>query len=114
MPYVTEQNLTDVVQERWQAVPDPRLRQVMQSLIKHLHAFVREIYIFEVDTIPEQDEQFIREFNARANVSTLIGANTDVQANLQFVDVLYGSAGNDTLASKPPIFWVSHCAVKVS
>jgi hydroxyquinol 1,2-dioxygenase len=43
MPYVTEQNLTDVVLERWQAVPDPRLRQVMQSLVKHLHAFVRDI-----------------------------------------------------------------------
>src|SRR6201987_3535854 len=43
MPYVTEQNLTDVVRERWQAVPDPRLRQVMQSFIKHVHAFVREI-----------------------------------------------------------------------
>ncbi len=43
MPYVTEQNLTDVVLDRWKAVPDPRLRQVMQSLIKHLHAFVRDI-----------------------------------------------------------------------
>ena len=43
MPYVTEQNLTDVVLERWQAVPDKRLRQVMQSLILHLHAFIRDI-----------------------------------------------------------------------
>ena len=43
MPYVTEHNLTDVVIERWKAIPDPRLRQVMQSLIKHLHAFVRDI-----------------------------------------------------------------------
>jgi hydroxyquinol 1,2-dioxygenase len=43
MPYVTEQNLTDVVLERWKAVPDPRLRQVMGALIKHLHAFVRDI-----------------------------------------------------------------------
>src|SRR5215510_6283368 len=43
MPYVTEQNLTDVVLERWKAVPDPRLRQVMQSFIKHVHAFVRDI-----------------------------------------------------------------------
>jgi hydroxyquinol 1,2-dioxygenase len=43
MPHVTEQNLTDVALERWQAVPDPRLRQVMQSLITHLHAFVRDI-----------------------------------------------------------------------
>lgn len=43
MPYVTEQNLTDVVLERWKAVRDPRLRQVMQSFIRHLHAFVRDI-----------------------------------------------------------------------
>jgi hydroxyquinol 1,2-dioxygenase len=43
MPYVNEQNLTDVVLERWKDVPDPRLKQVMQSLIRHLHAFVRDI-----------------------------------------------------------------------
>ncbi len=43
MPYVTEENLTDVVLQRWQQIPDPRLRQIMQSMIKHLHGFVREI-----------------------------------------------------------------------
>jgi hydroxyquinol 1,2-dioxygenase len=43
MPYVTEANLTDVVLERWKDISDPRLRQIMQSLIKHLHGFVREI-----------------------------------------------------------------------
>jgi hydroxyquinol 1,2-dioxygenase len=40
--YVTEDNLTDVVLERWKDIPDPRLRQIMQSLIKHLHGFVRD------------------------------------------------------------------------
>jgi hydroxyquinol 1,2-dioxygenase len=43
MAYVTEQNLTNVVLERWQQIPDPRLRQIMQAAIKHLHAFVREV-----------------------------------------------------------------------
>src|SRR5882757_5104424 len=43
MPYVTEQNLTDVVLDRWKNIPDPRLRQVMGSLNKHLHGFVRDI-----------------------------------------------------------------------
>ena len=42
MPYVTEENLTDVALERWKNIPDPRLRQIMQSLIKHLHGFVRD------------------------------------------------------------------------
>ena len=32
-------------------------------------SFVREIYIFEVHTTREQDEAFIREFNARPNVN---------------------------------------------
>jgi len=41
MAYVTEDNLTDVALERWKDIPDPRLRQIMQSLIKHLHGFVR-------------------------------------------------------------------------
>jgi len=43
MSYVTESNITDVVLDRWKAVSDPRLRQIMQSLIRHLHAFVRDI-----------------------------------------------------------------------
>lgn len=43
MTYVTEHNLTDLAVERWGNIPDPRLRQVMTALVKHLHAFVREI-----------------------------------------------------------------------
>jgi len=43
VPYVTEDNLSDVVLERWNEIPDPRLRQIIQSLIKHLHGFVREV-----------------------------------------------------------------------
>ena len=43
MPYVTEDNLTDVALKRWKDIPDRRLRQIMQSLIKHVHGFVREI-----------------------------------------------------------------------
>lgn len=38
-------------------------------------AFVREIYIFEVHTTLEQDEQFIREFNARPNVNHYHGVS---------------------------------------
>lgn len=43
MPYATEENLTDLALERWNNIPDPRLREVMQSFVKHLHGFVREI-----------------------------------------------------------------------
>ena len=40
---MTEDNLTDVVLERWKDVLNPRLRQIMQSLIKLLPGFVHEI-----------------------------------------------------------------------
>lgn len=43
MPYATEENLTDLALERWKQISDPRLREIMQSLVKHLHGFVREI-----------------------------------------------------------------------
>jgi hydroxyquinol 1,2-dioxygenase len=43
LAYVTETNITDIVLDRWSAVPEPRLRRIMQSMVKHLHAFVRDI-----------------------------------------------------------------------
>ena len=43
MPFVTEENLTDIARERWSNIPDPRLREVMTALVRHVHAFVREI-----------------------------------------------------------------------
>lgn len=43
MTYVTEANLTDLAAERWSDIPDARLRQVMPALVRHLHAFVREV-----------------------------------------------------------------------
>ena len=43
MAYVTEENLTDVAAERWSNIPDPRLREVMTAMVRHLHGFVREV-----------------------------------------------------------------------
>ena len=47
MPYATEDNLTGLAQERWQACHSQRLREIMQSLIQHLHAFVRDVELTE-------------------------------------------------------------------
>ena len=38
----TEENLTDAVLEKLNGATDARFRQIMTSLIRHLHAFVRE------------------------------------------------------------------------
>jgi hydroxyquinol 1,2-dioxygenase len=43
MALVTGQEFTKSVLKRWEDIPDPRLREVMQSAIKHLHAFVSEV-----------------------------------------------------------------------
>ena len=39
----TPENITDAVVERMSKTPDPRLREIMASLVKHLHAFAREV-----------------------------------------------------------------------
>jgi hydroxyquinol 1,2-dioxygenase len=43
----TEDTLTDAVVARLAKTRDPRLREVMTSLVKHLHAFAREVNLSE-------------------------------------------------------------------
>ena len=43
----TERNLTDSVLWQLEKTPDERLKQIMTSLITHLHAFVREVELTE-------------------------------------------------------------------
>src|SRR2546430_16552467 len=43
MALVTGDDFTKSVLKRWEDIPNPRLREVMQSAIKHLHAFVSEV-----------------------------------------------------------------------
>lgn len=43
----TEQNLTGIAIERMAGCKDQRLKQVMESLIRHLHDFVREVELTE-------------------------------------------------------------------
>jgi len=43
MALLTGEEFTKSVLKRWEDIPDPRLREVMQSAIKHLHAFVSDV-----------------------------------------------------------------------
>ncbi len=43
MEHMTEDQLTDEVVSRLEATPDTRLREVMQALVRHLHAFAKEV-----------------------------------------------------------------------
>src|ERR1700756_3696407 len=45
----TEDDITAEVLQRFAATPDPRLRQIMLCLVKHLHAFVKEVELTEAE-----------------------------------------------------------------
>jgi len=45
----TEDDITAEVLARFAATPDPRLREIMLGLIKHLHAFVKEVRLTEAE-----------------------------------------------------------------
>jgi len=49
MSNLTEQNLVNAVLGKLEGAKDPRFKQVMTSLIKHLHAFVRENELTEAE-----------------------------------------------------------------
>lgn len=44
-----EQSVTAEVLASFEGTPDPRLREVMQSLVRHLHAFVREVRLTQAE-----------------------------------------------------------------
>src|SRR5947199_1125290 len=45
----SEDDITAEVVARFSATPDPRLRQIMLSLIGHLHEFVKEVQLTEAE-----------------------------------------------------------------
>ena len=49
MRNLTEQNLTDAVLAKLEGCEDTRFKQIMTSLIRHLHAFVREVELTEAE-----------------------------------------------------------------
>lgn len=49
LPYFTEENSVDTVNARMGADVSPRLAQVMASLIKHLHAFAKEVHLTQAE-----------------------------------------------------------------
>lgn len=44
---LNKDNITQVVLERFANTPDPRLKEIMSSLIQHLHGFAREVKLTE-------------------------------------------------------------------
>src|SRR5438309_1310736 len=42
-----ENTITEAAVEQFNATPDPRLRQIMTALVRHLHEFAREVDLTE-------------------------------------------------------------------
>lgn len=47
MRNLTQDNITQAVLDRMAQTPDPRLKEIMTSLVRHLHAFARETRLTE-------------------------------------------------------------------
>jgi hydroxyquinol 1,2-dioxygenase len=45
--FTTEEDITAEVVRRFEHTPDPRLREIMLSLTKHIHAFVKDVRLVE-------------------------------------------------------------------
>jgi hydroxyquinol 1,2-dioxygenase len=46
---IDEQNITDAVLDRFETCADPRLKEILGSLVRHLHAFVEETRLTEAE-----------------------------------------------------------------
>jgi hydroxyquinol 1,2-dioxygenase len=49
MQLVTENNITDLAEQRWATAKDPRTAQLMTALVRHLHDFAREVRLTEAE-----------------------------------------------------------------
>src|ERR1700744_2789071 len=45
--FTTEDDITAEVLRRFERTPEPRLREIMLSLTRHIHAFVKDVQLIE-------------------------------------------------------------------
>jgi hydroxyquinol 1,2-dioxygenase len=62
---IDENAITDVALEQMASTPDLRLKRIMESLVRHLHAFARE-----VDLTPEEWLEGVRFLTAVGQACT--------------------------------------------
>lgn len=78
-----ESQVTEAVLAEAARTPDPRLREILQALIRHLHGFAREVRLTE------------REFDQAINLVTALGHHTTASHNE--TRLICGSLGLSTL-----------------
>ena len=78
-----QEDVTKAVVEAFQNVANPRLREILTSLVKHLHGFARDVHLTE------------QEFEQAVGIIAAIGQKTDAKHNE--VVLMSGSLGFSSL-----------------
>jgi catechol 1,2-dioxygenase len=78
-----QENVTDAVVDAFQNTKDERTREIITSLVKHLHAFARDVHLTE------------QEFEKAIGIVAALGQKTDAKHNE--VVLMAGSLGFSTL-----------------
>src|ERR1044072_1003316 len=78
-----EDQVTEAVLNETQRIADPRLKEIIQALIRHLHGFAREARLTE------------QQFNSAINLVTELGQHTTESHNE--TRLMAGSLGLSTL-----------------
>jgi catechol 1,2-dioxygenase len=78
-----QENVTDAVVDAFQQTKDPRTREILLSLVKHLHAFIRDVHLTE------------EEFQNAVGIVARLGQLTNDRHNE--VVLMSGSLGVSTL-----------------
>ena len=109
MPITGQRDLTDAVLAVMERTADPRLREIMVSLVRHLHGFVRDVRLSEEEfrTACALVASLGQQTNERHNEVVLMAGSLGVSALVCLLN--NGDAGNtETSASLLGPFWRMH------
>ncbi len=97
--------LTDQVVERFGDTPDPRLREIMSSLVRHLHGFIREVGLTEAEWM--QGIEFLTAVGQKCDArrQEFILLSDVLGASMQMVSV---QSGNPAGCTESTVFGPFH------
>jgi hydroxyquinol 1,2-dioxygenase len=106
MPSLISSELTHEVVSRYKDCPDPRLKQIMESLVRHLHSFARDVNLTEAEWL--KGIEFVTKVGQFSNetrqefilLSDVLGLETTV------VELNHGAGAGETEATLQRPFYV--------
>ncbi|WP_406109765.1 hydroxyquinol 1,2-dioxygenase [Streptomyces sp. NBC_01003] len=101
-----EAELVETVLASFRDTPDPRLKELMQSLVRHLHGFIREVRLTEAEW-----QQAVDFLTAAGRITTdrrqeFVLLSDVLGASMQTINVNHDAAGSATEATVVGPFFV--------